>query len=355
MKTETITIEASKIKPNPFKKFINKGRLNNDVISQLVEGYKQTTFHENLTGRRNKKGEIEIIYGHHRLEAVKKVYGKNHKIKINIYSYKDFPDDKMIIDMVRENVTQKGDSFEDMIDSVKLTKEFLEGKLGETSKLLGCSKKTHKQEVTAGDIAKFLSSKNKAISKEQIRKYLAINDNLSPTIKSMITKDNRGNKTEKGNIGFEVAYSLSMLDKNDQKKLAKVVANSNLNRPSLQKNISSFRKSSSEIKEKVKEGKIKLENLEIENLKAEIKQKKEENKDNSQILVIEYKKYLREAGNRIGDTNTKIFQTCAYLEGLYKSGILYELEWSEINSILKEAVKFGENYTKFTNEILRRL
>ena len=70
-----IKIEVPKIKPNPFKRFISGGKLNEATIQKLIEGYKQTQFHENLCARENKKGEIELIYGHHRLEAVKRVYG----------------------------------------------------------------------------------------------------------------------------------------------------------------------------------------------------------------------------------------------------------------------------------------
>lgn len=55
---KTIQIEVSKIKSNPFKKFINKGKLNHQIIEKLVEGYKQTTFHENLCARENDKKEV---------------------------------------------------------------------------------------------------------------------------------------------------------------------------------------------------------------------------------------------------------------------------------------------------------
>ena len=82
MKAKQIEVEVSKIKPNPFKKFINKGKLEEETINKLVEGFKQTTFHENLAGRFNQKGEVELIYGHHRLEAVKRHYGKNFDKKL---------------------------------------------------------------------------------------------------------------------------------------------------------------------------------------------------------------------------------------------------------------------------------
>ena len=69
-------VMLKQIKPNPFKKFINGGKLNTSIIEKLIEGFKQTKFHENICAREN-EGNIELIYGHHRLEAAIKVYGEN--------------------------------------------------------------------------------------------------------------------------------------------------------------------------------------------------------------------------------------------------------------------------------------
>ncbi|GAG72021.1 unnamed protein product [marine sediment metagenome] len=119
---KTITIELNKIKPNPFKKFIKNGKLDEEIISKLMEGYKQTTFHMNLKARENKKKEVELVYGHHRLEAAIRVFGKTHEIKIDVYSLKEFSDEKMLLDMIRENLTQRGEYYRDMADCVMLAK-----------------------------------------------------------------------------------------------------------------------------------------------------------------------------------------------------------------------------------------
>lgn len=345
MKTEIITIEASKIKPNPFKKFINKGRLNNDIISQLIEGYQQTTFHENLTGRRNSDGEIELVYGHHRLEAVKKFYGENHKIGIKVYDFSDFSDKDMLIDLIRENMLQRGENFRDILDSVLLAKDFLE-KSPQGSK-----------EITAKDIAKFLSSTGKIIGEEQVKKYIIINKNLSPEIRSQIVRGDRAGKIDKNKIGLEVASRLSEFDKKEQKHILKAIHKTEMNKDGINKSLTHLRNATKEIKDKLKKGSLKLDDIPIETLKEEIKQKKQESKvkENKQILVTQYKKYLREAGNRIGDTNNKILQTCAYLEGLQRSKILDELDWEEMDTLLREAIKYGNSYSKFVEKILDTL
>ncbi|MBE3128961.1 MAG: ParB N-terminal domain-containing protein, partial [Actinobacteria bacterium] len=118
MKAKFITIEAGKIKPNPFKKYIEEGGLSETIIEGLIESFKQTIFHDNLAARENKEGEIELIYGHHRLEAVKRYYGKDYQINLKVYFYEDFTDEKMLIDMIRENLTQRGQEFKEMLHSV---------------------------------------------------------------------------------------------------------------------------------------------------------------------------------------------------------------------------------------------
>lgn len=350
---ETISIEASKIKPNPFKKFINGGKLEEEIVERLVEGFKQTKFHENLTGRRNKKGEVELIYGHHRLEAVKIVYGKDFIIHLKVYSYAEFPDENMLIDMIRENLTHRGDSYRDTADSIMLTKKWLETK--QTANLLG--KKTHKNNISINDIAKFLSFQGKTISDEQVSKYIDIEQNLHPDLKKKITKKTRAGTINKGVIGFEVASDISKFDKKEQKRLYEMIIKSGANKDKVKRLLIAYRNSSDETKEKAKEGKIDLEDIPMENLKHEIKKKADEKAkdEDKKIVVTQYKRFLRDAGNKVGETNTKIFQTCAYLDGLEQSGVLYELDWQEIHDIIELGIEQGKRYTKFGERILSKL
>ena len=153
---KTITIQLNKIKPNPFKKFIKGGKLDEEIISKLIEGYKQTTFHVNFKARNNSNEDVELIYGHHRLEAAIRLFGKNHEIKLDVYSLNEFSDEKMLLDMVRENLTQRGDDYKDTADCIILAKIWLESDK-KTSDLPTCfnksnlvvsSKKTHKNQIS---------------------------------------------------------------------------------------------------------------------------------------------------------------------------------------------------------------
>ena len=122
---KNIKISLKDIKPNPFKKFIDEGQFNEEQIEKLIEGYKQTIFHENLLARQ-KDGQIQLVYGHHRLEAAKRVYGNNYVISLNIVDYND---EQMIIDLCRENLTQRFNEFRQELDAVVLVRNYLEGKL----------------------------------------------------------------------------------------------------------------------------------------------------------------------------------------------------------------------------------
>ena len=347
MKIKIVEIEAGKIKPNPFKKYIDKGDLSEDVIDELIEGYKQTTFHNNLVGRENAKGEIELVYGHHRLEAVKRCYGKSYKISLKVYSHEDFSDEKMLIDMIRENLTQRGHDFKEMLHSILLVKKWLEGTLFD--------KKAKPKEVTYADIAHFISKSGKALSPEQVGRYSQIEERLDEEIKERIEITNRAGRVQEGKVGLEMAFHLAQADKQDQPYLLAQIEKAGMNKDKARNLIGEYRKSDDSIKAKVKKGKISLDVLPIENMKLEIKKNLEERKNKLGVKVIPYKKYLDEASGMVGNANTEIFKACALLYGLEQSGILYELEWNEVSKLLELAKKRSAEYSEFIEKITEKI
>lgn len=349
MKTEFISIEAGKVKPNPFKKYIINGGLSETIIEELIEGFKQTTFHDNLAGRRNKQGEIELIYGHHRLEAVKRCFGKNYKINLKVYSYEDFSDEKMLVDMIRENMTQRGHDFKEMLHSILLVKKWLEGTL--------LDKKAKPKEVTDVEIARFVSKSGKALSPAQVTRYISIENNLDEEIKEKVEITGRAGKVKAGKVGLEMAFHLSQAEKKDQPYLLAQVEKAGVNKDKARVLITEYRKSDDSLKEKVKKGKLSLDVLPIENMKQEIKKnrKEREKKDKKEIKVIPYKKYLDEVSGAIGEANTEVYKACALLYGLEQSGILFELDWKEVRNLLKLAKKRGEEYQVFVDKIIDKM
>lgn len=348
---KTITIQLNKIKPNPFKKFIKDGELDEEVISKLMEGYEQTTFHVNFKARNNNNEDVELIYGHHRLEAAKRFFGEKHEIKLDVYSYDEFSDEKMLLDMVRENLTQRGEDYKDMADSVIIAKKWLKGELKFDKKL-----KTEPKPLTVGakEIAQFLSSNGKTISQAQVRKYLAIEEKLHQDLKDKVGRGTRSGAVDEGKIGFEVASELAGFDKSEQKMLHKHLEKAEVNKDKARKMLVEYKHASKEIKQEVKRGKIKLEDVPIEKFKAKIKEKAEKFKKKD-LKSKDLKKFIREGENLIGTTNAEIFKTCVFFEGLAKTKLIHKLDWNTIYDMLETAKKGGNQYAKFVNKIMENI
>jgi hypothetical protein len=340
-------VKIKDIKDNPFKKYIEDGNLNEEIIESLIEGYKQTFFHENIAGRYNKKGEIELIYGHHRLEALKRLYGLNYMINIKIYTYKEFDDEKMLIDMVRENLTQRGTDYKELSHSIILVKRWLEGIL--------FNPKAKPKKVTTGDISKFISKTGKAISTDRVRTLLEIEYNLDENIKKNVIITPRGSKAKDNDVGIDIAHNLSKIKKNEQEHILLHIKKSGINKDKARRLITEYKESDDSVKKKVLKGKLELADIGIENMKA-IMKKKSDNKENEnkQLKIIPYKKYLNEASGKVAKANVEIYQACSILYGLEKSGILYDLDWNEVKKILEQAKERSEEYSKFITKLMER-
>jgi len=284
-----VKIKLSDLKPNPFKKFINNGKFNEDIIEKLIEGYKQTKFHENMSARNN-NGKIELIYGHHRIEAAKRLYGKNYEINLKVYSIKDFPDEKMLIDMIRENLTQRDTDYRDTSDSIILAKRWLKGEFESKPTL---HSRTHggdrrSQEIGVRQIANFISTQGKTISHTQVGKYIKIEEKLSPKLKEMVGKGDRAGHLEEGRLGFEVSSSLSEIeDEKDQEILANKIVESDLNKDKIKTLLSKYRQSPPEVKEQIKKGIVDLANIDLAIVSYNLRQKKK-----NKIVVQDIKKKI---------------------------------------------------------------
>jgi len=243
-------IQINKIKPNPYKKFINKGKLNQNQVDKLKESIKHGTLPSTFCV--NKKNEL--CFGHHRLEAFKQEGVK--KITIEL---RDYTDEQMLIDLVRENLTQRFNEFREELDSVLLAKDYLENR-----PTGGQFKATHKDETGAREIAKFLSKEGKAISKSKVADVLKIHKNLAPEILDKVTKYKGAEKKDEG-VTIKQAQALSnILDKKEQKDLMKAMKNSREQLGWKQKElIKKYEKAPENIKEKICLGVIDLADVKI--------------------------------------------------------------------------------------------
>lgn len=118
---ESIRVKLKDIQPNPYRNF-NLYPISEEKVRSLMNSIKETGFWGNIIGRK-KSGKIEIAYGHHRLEALKKMNPPIEEIDISV---KDFSDEEMIRIMAGENDEVYSCVPGAVDDAVKAARDFLD-------------------------------------------------------------------------------------------------------------------------------------------------------------------------------------------------------------------------------------
>lgn len=197
-------VSIQKIKPNPFRARL--GPLSENQIKRLIESYKMSDFGKNQRFEvRQKQRDYQLVYGHHRLEALKRLFGKKIEAEIVIHNY----DDKMMLqELLRENLTQEDRWFSRM-KAIMLAKKFL---------------KTQGKPISDVAITKFLSRDEKTVSRSDTNTYLSIAENFDPELLKEITFGRVKDKVHR--LSIKQAYYLSRFpDYAEQKDLAKALKN----------------------------------------------------------------------------------------------------------------------------------
>ena len=358
-------IKISKLNPNPFKKEINKGKLSDEQVKKLMSNLDKLKLMGALPVVK-RESKFYLVAGHHRVEALKRKFGENYEIEVTIHNYND---DELFRGMIIENLSQRRGEFQETKSNIvacrnhlKNFPEILKELRGDSPR--GSSKHTTlPDEVTANDISEWIDKQTeKVLSKDEILDFLNINDKLDEDLQKVIELKHDKTKEERDNpdtINKSQAVILARIDdKKEQKDLAEALKNSQEQRVREQgKLVSAYKDATEEVKEKVRGGELDIADIPIENLKDNLKKRIEEDKEKNKgkIVVAHFKQYQREAGNKVGSTNQKIMQTCAFLDGMDKTGVLFELDWKDMYNILEMATTGGKKYAGFADKILKKL
>jgi len=255
-------IKIKELKSNPFKKFISGGRLNQESVERLKESISHGTLPITFSARKVGK-ENQLCFGHHRIEAFKQVHGKDFEVEVN---FVDYNDEKMLVDMVRENINQRDVDYQDKKESVVLAHNWLQSKatsvkrfdsryiqLGGKSGLKG----SKPSEDSYRSVAKFLSKEGKSVSHETVRNYLKIHFNLDKNIEKKVGKRFNGkNKGEEKPVWHGITLS-NFKDKKEQRDLDKVIESSKEQRRNQMNTlITSYKQLPKKEKEDIREQKI---------------------------------------------------------------------------------------------------
>jgi hypothetical protein len=120
-------IKLEYIENNPYRD-LEKFPLVEDKIEQLVEIIESTRFYNNIFARPhpNKDGFFQIAYGHHRLEALRRIGIKSIDIPVD-----ELSDAEMIQAMVADNMKDYDNAERPIIaiESVRAAKNFLDSEL----------------------------------------------------------------------------------------------------------------------------------------------------------------------------------------------------------------------------------
>jgi hypothetical protein len=116
-------VKIKDLEPNPYRDMENYP-IDETKIQTLIGSYNQTGFWRNINARPKPgiKDKYQLAYGHHRLIALKKLYGEDHIIDIVVEKYSDATMLKM---MASENNTDFRTNVAVTLETVKVTRQFL--------------------------------------------------------------------------------------------------------------------------------------------------------------------------------------------------------------------------------------
>jgi len=260
-------IKLNELQPNPFKKYINDGKLNEDRLEILKESVDHGTLPENFFARKNNGGTWEITSGHHRHRVLLDVKGSNYEVDVTPV---DFTDEQMLIDMVRENLTQRDTDYHDTSEGIVLSRNWLQSKSSTVkqfnNRAIGSGDKGLKGSIPQPDsyrsIANFLSKNGKAVSYGTVKNYLDVYDKLAPNLFEKIKKLSHATTEHKEEqvVGVKMALKLKTFDDyKEQEDLFQALQNSREQHGNLQtKNLTAYRNAPDKIKKLVRETKIDL-------------------------------------------------------------------------------------------------
>ena len=109
-------VRVGDLKPNPFRDMKNY-QLSEAKLEALDRSFEASGWWSNILGR-EVDGGVEIAYGHHRTESLRRKYGDNHEVAVLV---KPLTNDDMLRIMVQENQDAYGTSTRTAIENVRQT------------------------------------------------------------------------------------------------------------------------------------------------------------------------------------------------------------------------------------------
>ena len=272
-------IKINQLKPNPFKKQIAKGRLDEDQVKRIMSNMKELGLMGALPVFK-KGNDYHLINGHHRTEALKRQFGKNHEVEVVVHNYSE---EQVLRGMIVENLTQRANDFKEEVENLKAIKGYLKKNVAvqplNTKRKDGQDLRPQNisEQGSIRDIISWLNKNGEVMSIGKISSLLKIEDKLDPELYDRVEKASHAGGTKEGEtIGVKDATALSSIeDKEEQKDMAKALLDTREQHGNRKnKNITLYKNAPEEVKQQVRSGAIDLADIELAIVNHNLKEKK---------------------------------------------------------------------------------
>lgn len=256
---ENMKLKLNELNANPFKKEINKGKLNEETITKIRSNLKELGLMGALPVFK-KDGKHYLIAGHHRTEALKREFGKDFEVEVVVH---DYSEDAILRGMVVENLTQRSsDDLMEITDNLAVVRKHLKQTMRSTVERIN-EGHIPGQKPEAGSIRQisdWLNKNGEVMSLGKIQTYLAINDNLDRSLLKK-TEFSEGGQIEEGKLSVTEAMILSRLDKEHQKPMKEILDDADLTRDEKARIVGAFNEAPEDVKEKILSGEVPVNNI----------------------------------------------------------------------------------------------
>jgi len=352
-------LKISQLKPNPFKKQISKGELNKEQVDKIKANIEELGFFSALPIF--KKGDnYHLVAGHHRLQALKEVYGKDYEVEVIVNNYNE---DQVFKGMVIENITQRTNDFMELNENVvaiesylnikpEILKSLRESRSHPSKSPYGQGEKMKKEfqdKATSSDIGFWIDKKTEeVISHDVITQNLNIFHKLDPELRKGIEKKHDKTFLERADEtpNYSQAVYLSGIEGyEEQNKLKKALNKSREQRVRDQgKLVTQYKNAPEEVKDQIKKGFIDLADIDLALTQYNLRQRK-----NKTIQVEDISKKINSFIDRlsfsIGDTENN-------LKGVIKDIAVISKYINEMNE--KQKARLGMKINSF-GELLSKV
>lgn len=243
-------LKLKDLNSNPFKKEINGGKLDKEQVKIIKSNINELGLMGSLpVFKRDNK--YFLVAGHHRVQALKEVYGNNFQIEVTIHNYND---DQIMRGMVVENLTQRAGDFREEVENLVMIRKYLK-KNSACSNSEQANKKDMKGIQEAGSIrqiANWLNKNGEVMSIGKISEWLRVHDKLDKSILDEISFNKGHTHHEEGKISIEDAKNIARIEnKEHQKKMKNLIVDAPLNYKQKSEIISKFNQSTEKVKEAI--------------------------------------------------------------------------------------------------------